>query len=131
MDGDELREVAEKHYMKGGKIGEFTAFEFSAVPGGTLHLFGPFRFPRKAKTSAEDFGAGLIKEPNNRRHATSCVFGFLSATTIIVVLHPSPLPFPGPPNPMSLQSVGTQEPSPISWTAICSPAGAYRIVRLA
>eukprot|EP00543_Licmophora_paradoxa_P003467 CAMPEP_0202449294 /NCGR_PEP_ID=MMETSP1360-20130828/8030_1 /ASSEMBLY_ACC=CAM_ASM_000848 /TAXON_ID=515479 /ORGANISM="Licmophora paradoxa, Strain CCMP2313" /LENGTH=245 /DNA_ID=CAMNT_0049067163 /DNA_START=56 /DNA_END=793 /DNA_ORIENTATION=- len=75
------REVAsEKHYMKGGKIGEFPAFDASVIPGGALNLYDPFG--TSSKNSAETKEAGLIKEINNGRLAMLGIFGFLSESKI-------------------------------------------------
>jgi hypothetical protein len=71
------REVAcEKHYMKGGKIGEFPAFDAAYIPGGALNLYDPFGWH---KDRQEDEKAnGLVKEINNGRLAMLGIMGFLS-----------------------------------------------------
>eukprot|EP00594_Rhizosolenia_setigera_P007563 CAMPEP_0178953572 /NCGR_PEP_ID=MMETSP0789-20121207/8493_1 /TAXON_ID=3005 /ORGANISM="Rhizosolenia setigera, Strain CCMP 1694" /LENGTH=245 /DNA_ID=CAMNT_0020634845 /DNA_START=39 /DNA_END=776 /DNA_ORIENTATION=- len=75
------REVAsEKHYMKGGKIGEFPAFDPKFIPGGALNLYDPFGW--SANRSEEDKAKGRIKEINNGRLAMLGIFGFLSEQTI-------------------------------------------------
>mmetsp|Transcript_26253 Transcript_26253/g.39744 ORF Transcript_26253/g.39744 Transcript_26253/m.39744 type:complete len:248 (-) Transcript_26253:225-968(-) len=71
------REVAsDKHYMRGGKIGDFPDFDAKYIPGGALNLFDPFGF--SSKKTAEQKEAGLIKEINNGRLAMLGIFGFLS-----------------------------------------------------
>ena len=75
------REVAaEKHYMKGGKIGEFPKFDPSVIPGGALNLYDPLGYSKRR--SAEDKEDGLIKELNNGRLAMIGMFGFLCEAKI-------------------------------------------------
>jgi len=75
------REVAcEKHYMKGGKIGEFPAFDAKVIPGGALNYYDPFGFSKNRSAEAKE--AGLIKEINNGRLAMIGMFGFLSEAKI-------------------------------------------------
>eukprot|EP00816_Leptocylindrus_hargravesii_P009638 CAMPEP_0196802464 /NCGR_PEP_ID=MMETSP1362-20130617/2071_1 /TAXON_ID=163516 /ORGANISM="Leptocylindrus danicus, Strain CCMP1856" /LENGTH=247 /DNA_ID=CAMNT_0042173767 /DNA_START=13 /DNA_END=756 /DNA_ORIENTATION=+ len=75
------REVScEKHYMRGGKVGEFPAFDAKYIPGGALNLYDPFGFNKN--NSEEKKAAGLIKEINNGRAAMLGIFGFLCAQTI-------------------------------------------------
>lgn len=58
------REVAcDKHYMKGGKIGDFPDFDSKVIPGGALNLFDPFGWSKNR--SEEDKAKGLVKEINN------------------------------------------------------------------
>ena len=62
------REInGEKHYMKGGKPGEFPAFDASVIPGGALNLYDPFGWHKNR--SEEDKANGLVKEINNGRLA--------------------------------------------------------------
>lgn len=69
------REVnSEKHYMRGGKPGEFPDFDSSVIPGGALSLYDPFKNSRK--NSAEQKANGLVKELNNGRAAMLGIFGF-------------------------------------------------------
>jgi len=71
------REVAGgKHYMRGGKVGEFPAFDPKVIPGGALNLYDPFNFA--AKRTAEQKEDGLIKELNNGRLAMLGIMGFLA-----------------------------------------------------
>uniref|UniRef100_A0A7S2EPB3 Plastid light harvesting protein n=1 Tax=Ditylum brightwellii TaxID=49249 RepID=A0A7S2EPB3_9STRA len=75
------REVAcEKHYMKGGKIGEFPAFDAKVIPGGALNYYDPFG--KNKNMSAEQKESGLRKELNNGRLAMLGIFGFLSEAKI-------------------------------------------------
>mmetsp|Transcript_3608 Transcript_3608/g.8034 ORF Transcript_3608/g.8034 Transcript_3608/m.8034 type:complete len:256 (+) Transcript_3608:60-827(+) len=69
------REVgSETHYMKGGKPGEFPAFDVSVIPGGALNLYDPFGIA--AKNSPEKKERGLTKELNNGRLAMIGIMGF-------------------------------------------------------
>jgi len=70
----------EKHYMKGGKIGEFPTFDAKIIPGGALDLYDPFGWSNGR--SEEDKAAGLVKEINNGRLAMLGIFGFLSEQKI-------------------------------------------------
>jgi len=75
------REVSgEKHYMKGGKIGEFPAFDAKYIPGGALNLYDPFG--KNKNMTEEQKAAGLVKEINNGRLAMLGIFGFLSEAKI-------------------------------------------------
>jgi len=71
---------AEKHYMVGGKPGEFPAFNAKYIPGSALNLYDPFGFSN-SKTE-EQKANGLIKEINNGRLAMLGIFGFLSEAKI-------------------------------------------------
>lgn len=71
---------AEKHYMKGGKIGEFPAFNDKYIPGGALNLYDPFGWHKNRSEEAK--AAGLVKEINNGRLAMLGIFGFLCEQTI-------------------------------------------------
>jgi hypothetical protein len=68
--------MSDKHYMKGGKIGEFPAFDSRYIPGGALNLYDPFGFHKNR--SEEDKANGLVKEINNGRLAMIGILGFLS-----------------------------------------------------
>ena len=71
------REInGDKHYMKGGKIGEFPAFDAKYIPGGALNLFDPFGWSNSRSEEAK--AAGLVKEINNGRLAMIGIIGFLS-----------------------------------------------------
>jgi len=75
------REVAaDKHYMRGGKVGEFPAFDATYIPGGALNLYDPFGF--SSSKTEEQKAKGLVKEINNGRAAMLGIFGFLCAQTI-------------------------------------------------
>jgi len=75
------REVnSEKHYMRGGKPGEFPDFDSKIIPGGSLNLYDPFGIARKQTT--EDKATGLIKELNNGRAAMLGIIAFVSEAKI-------------------------------------------------
>ena len=75
------REVAcDKHYMKGGKPGDFPAFDAKVIPGGALNLYDPFGWSNSR--TEEEKAQGLVKELNNGRLAMLGIFGFLSASKI-------------------------------------------------
>lgn len=75
------REVnSEKHYMRGGKPGEFPKFESSIIPGGALDLYDPLRTARKQ--TPEQKANGLVKELNNGRAAMLGIIAFLSEAKI-------------------------------------------------
>merc|ERR1719384_1386477 len=67
---------SEKHYMSGGKPGEFPAFDSTFIPGGALNLYDPFGWSNSRPE--EDKAAGLIKEINNGRLAMIGIMGFLA-----------------------------------------------------
>lgn len=71
---------SDKHYMKGGKIGEMPPFNDKYIPGGALNLYDPFGW--RKNMSEEQKAAGLVKEINNGRLAMLGIFGFLSEAKI-------------------------------------------------
>lgn len=62
--------------MKGGKIGEFPAFDAKFIPGGALNLYDPFG--RNKNMSEEQKEKRLRAEINNGRLAQLGIFGFIS-----------------------------------------------------
>ena len=75
------REVAsDKHYMKGGKIGEMPDFDAAVIPGSALNLYDPFG--RNKNMTDEQKAKGLVKELNNGRLAMLGIFGFLAESKI-------------------------------------------------
>jgi len=73
-------EVANRHYMKGGKIGDFPDFDPKVIPGGALNYYDPFGWHKNR--SEEDKAKGLVKEINNGRAAMLGIFGFLCESKI-------------------------------------------------
>jgi len=80
----ELSTDTHKHYMSGGKPGDFPDFTYGGDAGiphpVPFNLFDPFKLSKNA--SAEKKEAGLVKEINNGRLAMLGIFGFLSEQTI-------------------------------------------------
>lgn len=75
------REVnSEKHYMRGGKPGDFPDFDSKIIPGGALNLYDPLRTARKQ--TDEQKANGLVKELNNGRAAMLGIIAFLSEAKI-------------------------------------------------
>eukprot|EP00545_Synedropsis_sp_CCMP1620_P006053 CAMPEP_0119013240 /NCGR_PEP_ID=MMETSP1176-20130426/8214_1 /TAXON_ID=265551 /ORGANISM="Synedropsis recta cf, Strain CCMP1620" /LENGTH=255 /DNA_ID=CAMNT_0006966317 /DNA_START=32 /DNA_END=799 /DNA_ORIENTATION=+ len=75
----ELSTPNHKHYMSGGKPGDYP--DFVSGPDGIPHpipfnLFDPFKFSKNKSAEAKE--AGLIKEINNGRLAQIGILGFLS-----------------------------------------------------
>eukprot|EP00537_Pseudo-nitzschia_pungens_P001580 CAMPEP_0172360958 /NCGR_PEP_ID=MMETSP1060-20121228/4884_1 /TAXON_ID=37318 /ORGANISM="Pseudo-nitzschia pungens, Strain cf. cingulata" /LENGTH=271 /DNA_ID=CAMNT_0013083083 /DNA_START=57 /DNA_END=872 /DNA_ORIENTATION=- len=70
-----------KHYMRGGKPGDFPDFDTVALPHPVpFNLFDPFKLSKRA--SDEKKARGLEIEINNGRLAMLGIFGFLSEATI-------------------------------------------------
>ena len=70
-----------KHYMRGGKPGDFPDFDVVDLPHPVpLNFFDPVGIFKKA--SDEKKAAGLKKEINNGRLAMLGLFGFLCEATI-------------------------------------------------
>jgi len=79
----ELSTPTNKHYMKGGKPGDFP--DFTSGPDGIPHpvpfnFYDPFKFSKNK--SEEKKARGLNVEINNGRLAMLGIFSFLSAQTI-------------------------------------------------
>jgi hypothetical protein len=70
----------DKHYMAGGKIGDFPDFNTKYIPGGALNYYDPFG--RNKGMSEEAKASGLVKEINNGRLAMLGIFGFISEAKI-------------------------------------------------
>lgn len=70
-----------KHYMRGGKPGDFPDFDVVALPHPVpFNLFDPFKLSKRA--SEEKKARGLEIEINNGRLAMLGLFGFLCEATI-------------------------------------------------
>jgi len=79
----ELSTSDHKHYMDGGKPGDFP--DFTSGPEGIPHpvpfnFYDPFKF--SAKRPAEDKERGLLVEINNGRLAMLGIFGFVSEAKV-------------------------------------------------
>ena len=70
-----------KHYMKGGKPGDYPSFElFRDNVHFVLDLYDPFGFNKKMSQEKKD--TRLVAEINNGRAAMLGIFGFLSADAV-------------------------------------------------
>jgi hypothetical protein len=70
-----------KHYMKGGKPGDFPDFDVVDLPHPVpFNLYDPFGLSKKKSEEAK--ARGLKVEINNGRLAMLGIIGFLSAQTI-------------------------------------------------
>jgi len=82
--------AADKHYMRGGKPGDYPDFPAAGVipvtPIKTLNLFDPFGFSKKR--TEEQKAKGLLAEINNGRLAMIGIIAFLSEQKI-----PGSVPF--------------------------------------
>jgi hypothetical protein len=77
----ELSTDDHKHYMRGGKPGDYPDFDTVALPHPVpFNLFDPFGLSKNK--SAEAKARGLKVEINNGRLAMLGIFGFLSEQTI-------------------------------------------------
>jgi hypothetical protein len=70
----------DKHYMAGGKIGDFPDFDTKYIPGGALNYYDPFGWSKNKSEEAK--ANGLVKEINNGRLAMLGIFGFLCEAKI-------------------------------------------------
>jgi hypothetical protein len=77
----ELTDASHKHYMRGGKPGDFPDFDIIKLPHPVpFNYFDPFGLSKNK--SAESKARGLKAEINNGRLAMLGIFGFLSEQTI-------------------------------------------------
>ena len=77
----ELSTDDHKHYMRGGKPGDFPDFETVDLPHPVpFNLFDPFGLSKRA--SDEKKAKGLETEINNGRLAMLGIFGFLVESTL-------------------------------------------------
>ena len=77
----ELATDDHKHYMKGGKPGDYPDFDVIDLPHPVpLNLFDPLRLSKNKSAEAKE--RGLKVEINNGRLAMLGIFGFLSEATI-------------------------------------------------
>merc|ERR1719225_722314 len=73
-------ETQRKHYMRGGRPGDFPDFDSSIIPGGALNLYDPFGW--SMYRSDADKADGLIKELNNGRLAMIGIMGFVAEAKV-------------------------------------------------
>jgi len=76
--------AADKHYMRGGKPGDYPDFPAAGTipvtPVKTLNLYDPFGFSKSA--TEEKKADGLLKEINNGRLAMIGIMGFLTEQVV-------------------------------------------------
>lgn len=70
----------EKHYMRGGRPGDFPDFDAKKVPGGSLNLYDPFNWTRDLPQESKD--KRLLAEINNGRLAMLGIMGFVSESSV-------------------------------------------------
>jgi len=73
-------ETQNRHYMRGGRPGDFPDFNSEIIPGGALNLYDPFGW--SSKRSDADKASGLLKEINNGRLAMIGIMGFVSEAKV-------------------------------------------------
>jgi len=70
----------DKHYMRGGKPGDFPDFDSKKIPGGALNLFDPFGWSKKMTSAKKE--TRLVAELNNGRLAMIGIMGFVAANAV-------------------------------------------------
>ena len=73
-------DVAQDHYMRGGKPGAFPKFGAAVPHPVPFDLYDPFNWSKSRSEEAK--AKGLVMEVNNGRLAMLGIFGFLCAQTI-------------------------------------------------
>ncbi len=70
----------DKHYMRGGKPGDFPDFDSKYIPGGALNLYDPFGWNKSL--TAEQKEKRLLAEINNGRLAQIGIMGFCAESQL-------------------------------------------------
>ncbi|GMI38725.1 hypothetical protein TrCOL_g8623 [Triparma columacea] len=70
----------DKHYMRGGKPGDFPDFNSKYIPGGALNLYDPFGWNKNLPTESKE--KRLLAEINNGRLAMIGIMGFCSESQL-------------------------------------------------
>ena len=70
----------DKHYMRGGKPGDFPDFNNKYIPGGALNLYDPFGWNKNMPAESKE--KRLLAEINNGRLAMIGIMGFCSESQL-------------------------------------------------
>ncbi|GMH81313.1 hypothetical protein TrVE_jg8718 [Triparma verrucosa] len=70
----------EKHYMRGGRPGDFPDFNNKYIPGGALNLYDPFGWNKSLSPESKE--KRLLAEINNGRLAMIGIMGFCAESEL-------------------------------------------------